>query len=118
MRTPPPIGSGGASNVTQTHIRRLARRADRQPQPACPGDPASPGRFPISEKRPQTRYDRGYGGMAERLKAAVLKTAVRGTVPGVRIPLPPPAFAPLRLAAFLGELWLGKLANRAKAVAP
>ncbi len=32
--------------------------------------------------------------MAEWLKAAVLKTAVRGTVPGVRIPLPPPS--PLR----------------------
>jgi hypothetical protein len=30
--------------------------------------------------------------MAEWLKAAVLKTAVRGTVPGVRIPLPPPDF--------------------------
>src|SRR5206468_5057287 len=29
------------------------------------------------------------GGMGERLKPAVLKTAVRGTVPGVRIPLPP-----------------------------
>ena len=28
--------------------------------------------------------------MAERFKAAVLKTAVRETVPGVRIPLPPP----------------------------
>ena len=31
----------------------------------------------------------GSGGMGERLKPAVLKTAVRGTVPGVRIPLPP-----------------------------
>jgi hypothetical protein len=30
---------------------------------------------------------------------AVLKTAVRGTVPGVRIPLPPPAFAALRAAS-------------------
>ena len=30
------------------------------------------------------------GGMRERLKRAVLKTAVRETVPGVRIPLPPP----------------------------
>ena len=29
------------------------------------------------------------GGMGEWLKPAVLKTAVRGTVPGVRIPLPP-----------------------------
>src|SRR5207253_9233231 len=29
------------------------------------------------------------GGMGERLKPAVLKTVVRGTVPGVRIPLPP-----------------------------
>jgi hypothetical protein len=29
------------------------------------------------------------GGMGERLKPAVLKTAVRETVPGVRIPLPP-----------------------------
>ncbi len=31
--------------------------------------------------------------MAEWLKAAVLKTVVRETVPGVRIPLPPPSFA-------------------------
>ena len=30
------------------------------------------------------------GGMREWLKRAVLKTAVRETVPGVRIPLPPP----------------------------
>src|SRR3989442_10809290 len=30
------------------------------------------------------------GGMRERLKRAVLKTAVPGRVPGVRIPLPPP----------------------------
>ena len=30
------------------------------------------------------------GGMAERTIAAVLKTAVRATVPWVRIPLPPP----------------------------
>ncbi len=31
------------------------------------------------------------GGMCERLKQAVLKTAVLERVPGVRIPLPPPA---------------------------
>ncbi len=31
------------------------------------------------------------GGMCEWLKQAVLKTAVRETVPGVRIPLPPPS---------------------------
>ena len=30
------------------------------------------------------------GGMAERTKAAVLKTAVGSRPPGVRIPLPPP----------------------------
>jgi hypothetical protein len=36
-----------------------------------------------------TYVDRG--GMCERLKQAVLKTAVRETVPGVRIPLPPPS---------------------------
>jgi hypothetical protein len=30
------------------------------------------------------------GGMRERLKRVVLKTTVRETVPGVRIPLPPP----------------------------
>jgi hypothetical protein len=30
------------------------------------------------------------GGLAEWSKAAVLKTAVRATVPGVRIPHPPP----------------------------
>src|SRR5262249_6719034 len=33
------------------------------------------------------------GGMCERLKQAVLKTAVRETVPGGRIPLPPPTSA-------------------------
>src|SRR5579872_402544 len=32
------------------------------------------------------------GGMCEWLKQAVLKTAVPETVPGVRIPLPPPLF--------------------------
>ncbi len=32
------------------------------------------------------------GGMRERSKRAVLKTAVPGRVPGVRIPLPPPDF--------------------------
>ena len=31
------------------------------------------------------------GGMREWLKRAVLKTAVRETVPGVRIPVPPPS---------------------------
>ena len=34
-----------------------------------------------------------YGEMAEWFKAAVLKTAERETVPGVRIPLSPPTFA-------------------------
>jgi hypothetical protein len=33
--------------------------------------------------------------MCEWLKQAVLKTAVRETVPGVRIPLPPPDFKAL-----------------------
>src|SRR5579863_9756717 len=35
------------------------------------------------------------GGMCERLKQAVLKTAVLERVPGVRIPLPPPIACPL-----------------------
>ena len=35
------------------------------------------------------KYSRG--GMREWLKRAVLKTAVRETVPGVRIPVPPPS---------------------------
>ena len=38
------------------------------------------------------------GEMAEWLKAAVLKTAVRETVPGVRIPLSPPSFAHVHVA--------------------
>ncbi len=38
------------------------------------------------------------GGMRERSKRAVLKTAVRETAPGVRIPLPPPALKPWCLA--------------------
>src|ERR1700742_4625305 len=37
------------------------------------------------------------GGMCERLKQAVLKTAVRETVPGVRIPLPPPCVLQCRV---------------------
>ena len=46
--------------------------------------------------------------MAERLKAAVLKIAVRETVPGVRIPLPPPPdVARVRLDSLLRELWRG-----------
>ena len=40
------------------------------------------------------RFGAASGGMAEWFKAAVLKTVVRETVPGVRIPLPPPV--PLR----------------------
>jgi hypothetical protein len=46
------------------------------------------------------------GGMRERLKRAVLKTAVRETVPGVRIPLPPPLtqLAQKNLASFTGQL--------------
>jgi hypothetical protein len=39
--------------------------------------------------------------MCERLKQAVLKTAVRETVPGVRIPLPPP------LTSLVGRLLSG-----------
>ena len=42
------------------------------------------------------------GGVAEWLKAAVLKTAVRGTVPWVRIPPPPPTFASARFSSRLG----------------
>ncbi len=38
-------------------------------------------------KRPESS-----GGMAERLKAPVLKTGRRVTVSWVRIPLPPPCF--------------------------
>ncbi len=51
------------------------------------------------------------GGMCEWLKQAVLKTAVRETVPGVRIPLPPPS----QSAPFLSPYYLPKDANlRAK----
>jgi hypothetical protein len=39
------------------------------------------------------------GGMAEWSMAVVLKTTEPETVPGVRIPLPPPSFASLSLAA-------------------
>ena len=46
--------------------------------------------------------------MAERLKAAVLKTVVPGRAPGVRIPLPPPTLAML---AFGGASGLQALPN-------
>ena len=60
--------------------------------------------------------------MAEWFKAAVLKTVVRETVPGVRIPLPPPAFAKRALRAQL-RLGYARLTPRgfsdgAKAVPP
>ena len=42
------------------------------------------------EKREQIEVP---GGVAERSKAAVLKTAVPVTVPGVRIPSPPPVIS-------------------------
>ena len=41
-------------------------------------------------RRRQWSNDTFRGGMAERLIAAVLKTAEAATLPGVRIPLPPP----------------------------
>ena len=40
-----------------------------------------------------------YGGMAEWLKAVVLKTTVGETSPGVRIPLPPPELTTGRAVA-------------------
>ena len=42
-----------------------------------------------SRKRLRYRVNISSGGMAEWLKAVVLKTTVPGRVPGVRIPLPP-----------------------------
>jgi hypothetical protein len=49
------------------------------------GAPAVPARY-------AAKLDmRSCGGMCERLKQAVLKTAIRETVSGVRIPLPPPS---------------------------
>ena len=41
-----------------------------------------------------------YGEMAERFKAAVLKTVVGLRPPGVRIPLSPPSSFPLYIIAF------------------
>src|SRR5689334_16214376 len=43
----------------------------------------------LARRRGPQGYD-GSGGMAERFKAAVLKTVDGETRPGVRIPLPPP----------------------------
>ena len=51
---------------------------------------------PFADARPHPASGRrdaiiaGYGEMAERLNAAVLKTVERESVPGVRIPLSPP----------------------------
>jgi hypothetical protein len=51
--------------------------------------------------------------MREWLKRAVLKTAVRETVPGVRIPLPPPLtqLLPKHLANFIERLARSYLAH-------
>ena len=45
-----------------------------------------------------------YGEVAERSKAAVLKTVVEVTPPGVRIPASPPKFASMRTLANFGEI--------------
>ena len=44
----------------------------------------------------QARYPEPRGGVAERTKAAVLKTVRRASVSGVRIPPPPPASNPVQ----------------------
>ena len=67
MTVPEIVPTAGANLVIHC-IRRKSERRDKLEQ------------FRISER----------GEMAEWLKAAVLKTAERGTVPGVRIPLSPP----------------------------
>jgi hypothetical protein len=53
----------------------------------------------------------GTGGMAERFKAAVLKTVDGETRPGVRIPLPPPE------NKGLSELWAAGSVLRRQATA-
>lgn len=64
------------------------------------------------------------GGVAEWSKAAVLKTAVPATVPGVRIPSPPPAFSQENLVhcrhAWLVRRWRvrRRLRNHATADPP
>ncbi|MEY4933735.1 MAG: hypothetical protein RIS64_94 [Bacteroidota bacterium] len=45
---------------------------------------------PRNEKSPNEGFFYKNGGMAEWFNAAVLKTAVRESAPGVRIPVPPP----------------------------
>ena len=51
-----------------------------------------------------------HGGMCERLKQAVLKTAIPERVSGVRIPLPPPLQH--REKAWLNSRWQRKLLHR------
>jgi hypothetical protein len=46
--------------------------------------------------------------MRERLKRAVLKTAVPETVPGVRIPLPPPLSQACRESAVTRTQWVSE----------
>ena len=50
----------------------------------------SPGGRILAFRRPVESDTMESGGMAERFKAAVLKTVDGVTRPGVRIPLPPP----------------------------
>jgi hypothetical protein len=57
------------------------------------------------------------GGMAEWLKAVVLKTTVGATSPGVRIPLPPPALTTGRAVA-APPLTLGEVPEYGRSGAP
>src|ERR1035441_3158953 len=80
-----PISSGTASTVAQeqrwTSSKRVCATKVRQRKE----DPKK--RWSYNSEKNEVG---SCGGMCERLKQAVLKTAVLERVPGVRIPLPPP----------------------------
>ena len=91
----------GAANILKYGLRAVAGAAASRRGSVEPARRALHGEFGICSSgfaAGSATVEQGSlahsGGMGERLKPAVLKTAVRETVPGVRIPLPPPNAQP------------------------
>ena len=85
------------------HPAALGRAENRSP--ALRAFAVQAVRSGCSQRRSRTLHPASRGGVAERSKAAVLKTVGRSRVPGVRIPPPPPLLISRRAGASGGAAW-------------
>src|SRR5438876_172402 len=93
----------GADRSTETDQQQtgFSGAAAESPRVRAQSDPVCTGRS--ASRRSSTIED---GGMAEWLKAAVLKTVNGVTRSGVRIPLPPPGRGSVKSDNYGGSGWV------------